>query len=154
VARERELPSGEGSRPTIGDGLATGGLNRDDATAAPAAVAQLLSRLAEDAAVVVIVDDLQDASPATVDALGAMLNRLVGPVLVLLLGRPELVRSAGTLTRLADAEVHPIAPLRGAEMARLLAAYLAGGRLPDRTPTAFWPLRKATRSICPSSSRY
>src|SRR4029453_562676 len=31
---------------------------------------------------------------------------------------------------LADAEVHALAPLRGAEMARLLAAYLGGGRLP------------------------
>ncbi len=109
-------------------------LNRgsDDATATatPSAVAELISALADDAPVVVIVDDLQDASPATVDALGATLNRLVGPVLVVLLGRPELVRSAGALTRLADAEVHPVAALRGAEMARLLTAYLGGGRLP------------------------
>ena len=104
----------------------------DEATANryPGAVAELISSLADDAPVVVVVDDLQDASPATVDALGATLNRLVGPVLVVLLGRPELVRSAGALTRLSDAEVHPMAPLRGAEMARLLTAYLGGGRLP------------------------
>ncbi len=120
VARDGDLPGGD----------ARGALDRDDPAAAPAAVALLVSALAQDAPVVVIVDDLQDASPATVDALGAMLNRLVGPVLVVLLGRPELVRSAGALTRLADAEVHPIAPLRGAEMVRLLAAYLSGGRLP------------------------
>jgi class 3 adenylate cyclase/tetratricopeptide (TPR) repeat protein len=125
------LNRGDGRRDQFGrDELARETLNRDDATAAPAAVAQLLSALAEDAPVVVTVDDLQDASPATVDALGATLNRLVGPILVVLLGRPELVRSAGALTRLADAEVHPIAPLRGAEMTRLLAAYLGGGRLP------------------------
>ena len=96
---------------------------------APEAAAQLLSALARDAPVVVIVDDLHNASPATVDALGAMLGRLSGPVLVVLLGRPELVRPAGALTRIADAEVHPIAPLRGAEMSRLLQAYLGGGRL-------------------------
>jgi Adenylate and Guanylate cyclase catalytic domain. len=96
---------------------------------APEAAAELLSALARDAPVVVIVDDLHDASPATVDALGAMLGHLTGPVLVVLFGRPELVRPAGALTRIADAEVHPIGPLRGAEMSRLLQAYLGGGRL-------------------------
>jgi len=96
---------------------------------APEAAAELLSALARDAPVVVIVDDLQDASPATVDALGAMLGHLSGAVLVVLFGRPELVRPAGALTRIADAEVYPIAPLRGAEMSRLLQAYLGGGRL-------------------------
>jgi class 3 adenylate cyclase/tetratricopeptide (TPR) repeat protein len=92
---------------------------------APEAAAELLSALATDAPVVVIVDDLHDASSATVDALGAMLGHLTGPVLVVLLGRPELVRTAGALTRIADAEVHPITPLRGAEMSRLLQAYLS-----------------------------
>jgi class 3 adenylate cyclase/tetratricopeptide (TPR) repeat protein len=101
-----------------------------DADAPPAAAAELLSALAAETPLVVIVDDLHDASAPTMDALGAMLSRLDGPVLVVLLGRPELVRSAGALTRLADAEVHALAPLRGAEMARLLSAYLGGGRLP------------------------
>ena len=101
-----------------------------DADAAPTAVAELLSALAGEAPLVVIVDDLHDASPQTVDALGATLNRLVGPVLVVLLGRPEMVRTAGALTRLAGAEVHPLPPLRGADTARLLSAYLGGGRLP------------------------
>ncbi len=105
-------------------------LGSDEATATSGAVAELISALAPDAPVVVIVDDLHDASPATVDALGATLNRLNGAILVVLLGRPELVRSAGALTRLADAEVHPMGPLRGAEMARLLSGYLGGGRLP------------------------
>ncbi|MBX6750640.1 MAG: tetratricopeptide repeat protein, partial [Micromonosporaceae bacterium] len=98
-------------------------------TGAPEAAAELLSALARDAPVVVIVDDLHNASSATVDALGAMLGHLSGAVLVVLFGRPELVRPAGALTRIADAEVHPIAPLRGAEMSRLLQAYLGGGRL-------------------------
>ena len=52
-------------------------------------------------------------------------------MLVLLLGRPELVRTAGALTRLADAEVHTLPPLRGADAARLLTSYLGGGKLPQ-----------------------
>ena len=52
-------------------------------------------------------------------------------MLVLLLGRPELVRTAGALTRLADAEVHTLPPLRGADAARLLTSYLNGGKLPQ-----------------------
>jgi hypothetical protein len=68
--------------------------------------------------------------PETVKALGDP-SRLTGPVLVLLLGRPELVRPAGALTRVADAEVHALPPLRGADAARLLTSYLGGGRLPQ-----------------------
>ncbi len=105
------------------------GRTEPETEAAPVAVAELLSALATEAPLVVIVDDLQNASPSTVDALGATLNRLVGPVLVVLLARPEIVRAAGALTRLPDAEVHAMPPLRGAEAARLLQAYLGDGRL-------------------------
>jgi class 3 adenylate cyclase/tetratricopeptide (TPR) repeat protein len=102
------------------------------ADAAPMAVAELLSALATEGPLVIAVDDLHDASPRTVDALGATINRLDGAILVLLLGRPEMVRPAGALTRLPDAEVHPLSPLRGGDTARLLTAYLNGGRLPTR----------------------
>jgi class 3 adenylate cyclase/tetratricopeptide (TPR) repeat protein len=104
---------------------------RLDLEAIPAAVADLLSGLAAETPVVMIVDDLHDATPETVDALGATLSRLAGPVLVLLLGRPELVRPAGVLTRLADAEVTTLPALRGADAARLLGYYLGSGRLPQ-----------------------
>ena len=97
----------------------------------PAAVAQLLSALAAEEPLLVVVDDVHDATPETMDALGATLSRLAGPVLVLLLGRPELVRTAGAMNRLADAEVTPLPALRGADSARLLTAYLGGGRLPQ-----------------------
>ena len=100
-----------------------------DADAIPAAVGDLLSGLAWEAPLVVIVDDVHDATPETLNALGVTLSRLAGPVLVLLLGRPEVVRSAGALTRVADAEVQALPPLRGADTARLLTAYLGGGRL-------------------------
>ena len=102
-----------------------------DLEAIPAAVAALLTGLAAETALLVMVDDLHDASPESVDALGAMLSRLAGPILVLLYGRPELVRTAGVLTRLADAEVTALPAMRGADAARLLGSYLAGGRLPQ-----------------------
>ncbi|MFC4019722.1 adenylate/guanylate cyclase domain-containing protein [Micromonospora sp. GCM10011542] len=101
-----------------------------DAEAVPNAVADLLTGLAGEAPLVIVVDDLHDATAETIRALGATLSRLAGPVLVLLLGRPELVRTAGALTRVADAEVHALPPLRGADAARLLTSYLNGGKLP------------------------
>jgi class 3 adenylate cyclase/tetratricopeptide (TPR) repeat protein len=105
------------------------GADESDADTVPAAVAELLSALATEGPLVLIVDDLHDANPPTVDALGAMLSRLSGSILVVLFGRPEMARAAGALNRLADAEVYPLPPLRGAEAARLLTAYLGGGRL-------------------------
>jgi class 3 adenylate cyclase/tetratricopeptide (TPR) repeat protein len=95
------------------------------------AVARLLDALAKESPLVVIVDDLHDATPETLDALGVALEELTGPALVLLLGRPELVRRAGQLTRVADAEANTLPPLRGADAARLLTSYLKGGRLPQ-----------------------
>ncbi|HEU4421641.1 MAG TPA: adenylate/guanylate cyclase domain-containing protein [Pilimelia sp.] len=115
----------------IGDWPANGQAPEGAGDAVPAAVAELLSALAAEAPLLVVVDDLHDATAETVDALGGTLSRLNGPVLVLLLGRPELVRTAGALTRLADAEVYPLPPLRGADAARLLTSYLGGGRLPQ-----------------------
>src|SRR5439155_22285436 len=90
-----ELPAANADRP--GEGA--------DADALPHAVADLMSALAAEVPLVVVVDDLHDATPESVDALGVALSRLAGPVLVLLLGRPELVRPAGVLARLVDAAV-------------------------------------------------
>ncbi|RQX20505.1 adenylate/guanylate cyclase domain-containing protein [Micromonospora ureilytica] len=107
------------------------GIPAADAEVVPNAVADLLSGLASEAPLVIVVDDLHDATPETISALGLTLSRLTGPVLVLLLGRPELVRTSGALTRVADAEVHSLPPLRGADAARLLTTYLGGGKLPQ-----------------------
>ncbi|WP_328463091.1 AAA family ATPase [Actinoplanes sp. NBC_00393] len=104
---------------------------RVDADAISVAVADLLSALAAETPLVVIVDDLHDATATTMDALGSTLSLLDGAVVVLLLGRPELVRTAGAMTRLADAEVHTLPPLRGADASRLLTSYLNGGKLPQ-----------------------
>jgi class 3 adenylate cyclase/tetratricopeptide (TPR) repeat protein len=104
---------------------------RTDIAVLADALAQLLSALALESPLVMIVDDLHDATPEAVDTLGVTLEALTGPILVLLLGRPELVRTAGLLTRVADAEVQTLAPLRGADAARLLGSYLRGGKLPQ-----------------------
>jgi class 3 adenylate cyclase/tetratricopeptide (TPR) repeat protein len=123
AAHATSAPTGEwAGPPPASDG---------DAEAMPTAVAGLLSALAVETPLLVVVDDLHDATPETTDALGVTLSRLTGPVLVLLLGRPELVRTAGALTRVADAEVYSLPPLRGADAARLLTSYLGGGRLPQ-----------------------
>jgi len=102
-----------------------------DVEAVPTVVADLLSGLAKESPLMVIVDDLHDATAETIDALGATLSRLDGAILVVLLGRPELVRTSGALTRVADAEVSNLPALRGADAARLLSAYLGGGKLPS-----------------------
>lgn len=101
-----------------------------DAEAIPAAVAGLLSGLAAHEPLLLIVDDLHNATNESITALGATLSRITGPVLTLLLGRPELVRGPRRLAALPDAEVAPLPPLRGADASRLLSAFLGGGRLP------------------------
>jgi class 3 adenylate cyclase/tetratricopeptide (TPR) repeat protein len=123
-------PDGAARQPSSRGGWVapSGEVSDLELEAVPAAVAEALSGLAAETPLLIVVDDLHDATPQTVDALGATIERLVGPVLILLLGRPELVRTAGVLTRLADAEVAALPPLRGADASRLLAAYLGGGR--------------------------
>jgi tetratricopeptide (TPR) repeat protein len=116
-----ELPDPlTGAWPT-GEGL--------DPTGLSAAVAGLLSGLARRAPLLVIVDDLHDATGETLAAVGATLAKVVGPVLLLLLGRPELVRTTGALTAVPDAEATTLPALRGADSARLLGSYLGGGKL-------------------------
>jgi class 3 adenylate cyclase/tetratricopeptide (TPR) repeat protein len=125
-----EAPANPVGPAAVAEYQPTGGV-RPETETIPIAVAGLLSALAREAPLVVIVDDLHDATAETIDALGAVLSRLDGPVVLMLLGRPELVRTAGALTRLADAEIHSLPPLRGADASRLLTSYLNGGKLPQ-----------------------
>ncbi|GIL31708.1 adenylate/guanylate cyclase domain-containing protein [Actinocatenispora comari] len=105
------------------------GTSGDAGEAIPAAVADLLNVLAAESPLVLVVDDVHDATSESLAALGAMISRLTGPVLVLLLGRPELTRTAGLLSRIPDAELAPLPALRGEDASRLLRAYLSGGSL-------------------------
>jgi class 3 adenylate cyclase len=104
--------------------------DQSDAYAVPAAVAELVSVLAQQGPLVLNIDDLHTASAEGLDALGVAIAKFTGPVLVLLYGRPELTRSSGLLRRLSEAEVYPLPPLSGADAARLLSEFLGGGRLP------------------------
>ena len=103
---------------------------QSEAYTIPLAVAELLTHMAAQRPLVLNIDDLHTASLDGIDALGVALSKVSGPVLVLLYGRPELTRSSGVLTRISEAEVHPLPPLAGADAARLLRAFLDGGRLP------------------------
>jgi class 3 adenylate cyclase/tetratricopeptide (TPR) repeat protein len=103
---------------------------QSDAYTIPEAVAELITHMSTHGPLVLIIDDLHTASADGIDALGVALAKIHGPVLVLLYGRPELTRSSGVLTRISEAEVHPLPPLAGADAARLLREFLGGGRLP------------------------
>ncbi|WP_218126549.1 adenylate/guanylate cyclase domain-containing protein [Glycomyces sambucus] len=103
---------------------------QSDAYTIPEAVAELITHMSTHGPLVLIIDDLHTASKDGIDALGVALAKIHGPVLVLLYGRPELTRSSGVLTRISEAEVHPLPPLAGADAARLLREFLGGGRLP------------------------
>ena len=92
----------------------------------PAALAALLTGLAGAEPLLIIVDDVHNAPAETLDALGVLVDRLAGSVLMVLLGRPELVRTRGLLTRLPAAEPLPLPPLTGAAVSRLLRSYLGG----------------------------
>jgi class 3 adenylate cyclase/tetratricopeptide (TPR) repeat protein len=101
----------------------------------PVAVAGLLTALAAEGPLLVVVDDVHNATAETVEALGELTARVAGPVLVLLLGRPELVRTAGRMVMLPGAEPLTLPPLSGAAAARLLRSYLGGGSLPTADET-------------------
>ncbi|MFL6074237.1 MAG: AAA family ATPase [Mycobacteriales bacterium] len=89
------------------------------------AVVTLLQGLANENPLLVVVDDTHWAGPTLRTALGDLTRRLTGPVLTLMLGRPEVVRT-GTLAQLNQAEVLNLPPLSGAAASRLLRAYLGG----------------------------
>lgn len=120
---------GYGELPDARAGDWAGEAEGADLAPVPGAVAGLLTALAGEAPLLVVVDDLHNATGESIEALGAAMSRLSGPVLVLLLGRPELVRTSGALTEVPDAEVATLPALRGADAARLLSSYLGGGRL-------------------------
>ncbi|WP_168801639.1 adenylate/guanylate cyclase domain-containing protein [Glycomyces buryatensis] len=105
---------------------------QSEAYTIPEAVAELITHLALQGPIVLNIDDLHTASADGIDALGVALAKITGPVLVLLYGRPELTRSSGVLTRVSEAEVHPLPPLAGADAARLLRGFLGGERLPKQ----------------------
>ena len=98
----------------------------------PGVVADLFKLLAAETPLVLVIDDLHAATSRSLSLLGATVAALSGPILVLMFGRPSLVRAAGLLTRISEAEVYTLTPLRGADTARLLSAFCDNGKVdPD-----------------------
>jgi predicted ATPase/class 3 adenylate cyclase len=98
------------------------------------AIAALLRALAAEGPLLVVLDDLQWASNELRDAMGEVIRRLRGPVLVVLIGRePPSIPGVVPLQRIN------LGPLDEPMAKRLLRAYLGGGELAD-------PLRSALLS--------
>lgn len=95
------------------------------------AVAALFTALAAEGPLLLVVDDLHWATPAMLRGLLSVLDRLRGPVLVLCVGRPDMleIRVEGRLwfeqlPPAAAAELVPVLPLEQTAAERLLRAYL------------------------------
>jgi class 3 adenylate cyclase/tetratricopeptide (TPR) repeat protein len=88
----------------------------------------LISALAEDDAVVLLVDDVHLAREPLREALGEVMRRVTGPVLFVGCGREVL---AGDPARMPYGEVLPLGPLERPAAERLLRAYLGGAELEE-----------------------
>jgi tetratricopeptide (TPR) repeat protein len=90
------------------------------------AIAALWSALAAEGPLVLILDDLHWATPAMLEGLQDVAERTTGPVLLLGIGRPDMLSIAGEgwWEQLAGAELLPVLPLEETAAERLLRAYL------------------------------
>lgn len=107
----------------------SGGDAESESESIPAVAADLFNLLARESPLMLIVDDLHAATPQALNLLSSAVARLTGPILILILGRPDLVRTAGVLTRISEAEAYTLTPLRGADAARLLSAFCDNGEV-------------------------
>jgi tetratricopeptide (TPR) repeat protein len=93
-------------------------------------VAALFTALAAEGPLVLVMDDLHWATATMLHGLLDVASRLRGPVLLLGVGRPDMLepRLPGDdtpwITRLQDAELVPVLPLEESAAERLLHAYL------------------------------
>jgi class 3 adenylate cyclase/tetratricopeptide (TPR) repeat protein len=94
------------------------------------AVAELFSSYAAEGPLVLVVDDVHWASDALLHALRTLARSLTGQVLLVALGRGELLGDqAEWAAALPDVEVLPLSPLDESATDRLLRAYLGGADL-------------------------
>ena len=123
----------EGEAPPPRESAAPGASQGPESTVH--AVATLLSNLAATGPLLLVVDDLQWATSALLDAFVAVAGRLNGRILVVACGRSELLTPGsrpGWWQSLPDPELLPLLPLERAAADRLLRAYLDGAALePD-----------------------
>ncbi|MBV9098800.1 MAG: tetratricopeptide repeat protein, partial [Frankiaceae bacterium] len=99
------------------------------------AVATVLRGFLVDGPVVLVVDDAQWATSDLLRALGRLTDGLDGPLLVVAVGRSDLL-AQGQWARLPALEVLPVAPLDDLASERLLRAYLGGAELDPETRDA------------------
>ncbi|HVF06108.1 MAG TPA: adenylate/guanylate cyclase domain-containing protein [Frankiaceae bacterium] len=106
-----------------------GGPEREAATA----VTGLLQALANEGALVVVVDDLHHSSAPLRSLLSTALARVEGPLLLVSAARSDVLTAEHTdwLQRLPNASVLPLEPLEEVAADRLLRAYLGGSALDD-----------------------
>ena len=91
------------------------------------AVVALFTALAVEGPLLLVLDDLHWTSPAMVDGILEVARQTQGPVLLLALGRGEMLDVPGHpdwYTALPEAELLPLAPLEDSAAERLLQAYL------------------------------
>jgi class 3 adenylate cyclase/tetratricopeptide (TPR) repeat protein len=104
------------------------------------AIAALWTALAADGPLVLLLDDMHWATPAMIDGLLDVADRTQGPVLLVGLGRPDMLGIAGEgwWERLPGAELLPVLPLEETAAERLLKAYLGAtaSELDDAVRTA------------------
>ena len=113
-------------RETAGPGAPAGGDKVREAVAA------LFTALAGEAPLVLVLDDLHWATPSMVDGLLHVASRTTGQVLLLCLGRTDMLDVPGRpewWQRLAQAELLPLPPLEPSATERLLRAYLGSGEV-------------------------
>ncbi|MBC7375552.1 MAG: AAA family ATPase, partial [Frankiales bacterium] len=125
---------GERLRVLLGIEPAPGGGPRETATpGSPAAgdqlrsaVAALFTALAQDGPLLLVLDDLHWATPVLLDGMLDVLGRVAGPVLLLGVGRPDMLEVGGPdwWQGLPDVELLALLPLEQGSTERLLRAYL------------------------------
>ena len=116
-----EPEGGAGPRETATPGAPSGG------DQVRQAVAALFTALARDAPLLLVLDDLHWATPATVDGLLDVVSLTRGQVLMLGVGRPDLLElggGSGWWRGLPDVELLPLLPLEDPATERLLRSYL------------------------------
>ena len=105
------------------------------------AVAALFTGLSSEGLLVLVLDDLQWATPATLDAVVEGVAATSGRVLLVGIGRPEMLGpdpAVAWWNSLPAVEVLPVLPLEASSAERLLRAYLgtADGELDDAVRSA------------------
>ncbi len=103
------------------------------------AVAALFSALASEGPLLLVLDDLHWTTPAMVEGILEVSRRTRGPVLLLALGRGEMLDVPGIpdwYAHLPMPELLPLAPLEDSAAERLLQAYLGLSKVQDNVRVA------------------